>query len=101
MKIQPWKAIKAAKMTPDRRARLDGEVKRDLVDLELKELRELAGMTQTETAAAAAMTQSELSRFEGREDHLLSTLRRYVNALGGELEVVAVTGDRRLTLRSV
>jgi len=31
------------------------------------------------------MTQAELSKFERRDDHLLSTLRRYVTALGGSL----------------
>jgi hypothetical protein len=44
------------------------------------------------------MTQSELSRLERRPDHLVSTLRRYVKALGGELEVTAVLGAKRVKL---
>jgi hypothetical protein len=44
------------------------------------------------------MTQSELSRLEGRSDHLTSTLRRYVEALGGTLEISAVFGKRRIKL---
>jgi hypothetical protein len=44
------------------------------------------------------MTQSELSRIESRNDHLTSTLRRYVEALGGQLEVTAVFGTRRVKL---
>jgi hypothetical protein len=69
--------------------------------LTLRELRDLAGKTQIEVAQAAEMAQSELSRAERRDDHLLSTLRRYVEALGGELEVVAVLGDKRIRLRGV
>jgi hypothetical protein len=47
------------------------------------------------------MDQADVSRLEGRkdfEDCLVSTLRRYVAALGGELELVASFGDRKLIL---
>jgi predicted transcriptional regulator len=55
-------------------------------------------LTQTEVSRTASMTQSELSRLESRNDHLTSTLRRYVEALGGELEVTAVFGSRRVKI---
>jgi predicted transcriptional regulator len=55
-------------------------------------------LTQAEVSQTADMTQSELSRLEGRTDHLTSTLRRYVEALGGKLEVTAVFGGRRVKL---
>lgn len=55
-------------------------------------------LTQAQVGASAAMTQSELSRLEGRSDHLTSTLRRYVEALGGRLEINAVFGERRVKL---
>jgi hypothetical protein len=67
----------------------------------LRELRRMAGVTQAEAAAATGMDQGQLSRFERQEDRLLSTLRRYVAALGGEIEVVAVLGDKRVPLRGV
>jgi len=67
----------------------------------LRELRQAAGKTQEQVAAAARMKQSELSRAERREDHLLSTLRRYVKGLGGELEVVARVGRKVVRLRGV
>jgi hypothetical protein len=47
------------------------------------------------------MDQSDVSRLEARsdfEDCLVSTLRRYVAALGGELELVAAFGDRKIIL---
>lgn len=44
------------------------------------------------------MTQGELSRAERRGDHLVSTLRRVIEALGGELEVVANFNGERIRL---
>jgi hypothetical protein len=47
------------------------------------------------------MTQSEMSRLESRDDHRVSSLRRYVQALGGEIEVTAIIGGRRIKLTEV
>lgn len=69
--------------------------------LTLAELRRLRGLTQVEVATAAGMDQSELSKAERRADHRLSTLRRYIEALGGELEVVARFGSERVHLKEV
>ncbi|MBC7544864.1 MAG: helix-turn-helix transcriptional regulator [Candidatus Sericytochromatia bacterium] len=69
--------------------------------MNLRDLREMTGKTQADLASAAEMSQSEASRTERRNDHLLSTLRRYVAALGGELEVTAVFDNRRVVLRGV
>lgn len=63
--------------------------------------REEAGKTQVEIAELTALTQSALSRVETREDNPIATLRRYVEALDGELEVVAVIGNKRIKLLGV
>jgi hypothetical protein len=47
------------------------------------------------------MAQADVPRTESREDHLLSFLRRYVTALGGEIEVSAVVNGRRVRLVGV
>jgi predicted transcriptional regulator len=70
-------------------------------ELTLQELRRGMNVTQVDAARAAEMTQSELSRLESRGDHRVSTLRRYVEALGGKLEVSAVFGRRRVKLTEV
>lgn len=57
--------------------------------LALAELRERHGTTQVEVAARLGMNQGNVSRLERRDDLYLSTLRGYVAALGGELELVA------------
>jgi hypothetical protein len=71
------------------------------VHLTIRAVREAVGKTQVDVAADSAMDQSDVSRLEGREDFeecLVSTLRRYVAALGGQLELVASFGDKRIIL---
>ena len=55
----------------------------------------------TKVAEAMGSTQSEVSRSERRQDHLVSTLREYVRALGGELELTARFGDKSIRLHGV
>jgi transcriptional regulator with XRE-family HTH domain len=55
----------------------------------LAELRDRFDITQTELAGRLGTTQGGISRLERRDDLYLSTLRDYVRALGGELNLVA------------
>lgn len=55
----------------------------------LKDLRLAAQRTQEELAAALGVGQDAISRLEKRSDMLLSTLRHYVEGMGGTLELVA------------
>lgn len=57
--------------------------------LTLKELREACGVTQTNLAEVLGIQQPNVAQLEKREDVYLSTLRRYLEALGATLEVVA------------
>lgn len=93
-----WKSLKQARLSPAARTRVDARVAGELEALTLRGLRQALELTQAEVGQAAAMTQPELSRVEGRDDHLTSTLRRYVQALGGQLEITAVFGKRRVRL---
>ena len=61
----------------------------------MRELRAFAGRSQVEVAEAMGVAQAEVSRLEARTHTKLSTIERYVKALGGEVEVVARFGDRR------
>lgn len=93
-----WKDLKQGKLSPEASARVAERVQRGIEERSLKALRLELSLTQAEVGRAAAMTQPELSRLEARDDHLTSTLRRYVEALGGTLEVAAVFGTRRIKL---
>lgn len=55
----------------------------------LADLRRRLGITQTALAALLRISQSDLSKLERRSDWRLSTLRRYVAALGGKLRLSA------------
>jgi DNA-binding XRE family transcriptional regulator len=55
----------------------------------LKDMREAFAHTQVELAQSLGVGQDTISRLERRNDMLLSTLRHYVEAMGGRLELVA------------
>jgi hypothetical protein len=98
-RTKSWKALKRARLSSAALARVRTRVQREVEELSLKGLRHCLELTQTEVGASAAMTQSELSRLESRNDHLTSTLRRYVEALGGTLEITAIFGKLRVKLK--
>ena len=60
----------------------------------LRDLRKAREQTQACIAETLEMTQENISRIEKRSDLLISTLRRHVEALGGQLSLVARFPDR-------
>jgi len=101
MNKRRWKDIKDRERTPQQLGKLDALVAEELLELTLRELREALGKTQVELASLVATSQAQLSRVESRHDHLISTVRAYVEALGGELEVVAKIDGKRIVLHGV
>ncbi len=93
-----WKALERERLSKAARARVRARVASELDALSLAELRRKLDRTQAELATAAEMSQPELSRIESRSDHLTSTLRRYIQALGGELEITVVIDGQRIKL---
>jgi transcriptional regulator with XRE-family HTH domain len=75
-----------ARLPPKRRAKIEQRAS-ELATL--KDLREAVERTQEELAARLGVGQDTVSRIERRSDILLSTLRRYVEAMGGDLQLVA------------
>jgi predicted transcriptional regulator len=94
-----WKSLKQSRLGPEGEARVNARVAANVEEFTLKGMRKDRELTQAEVGRSAEMTQSELSRLESRTDHLTSTLRRYVEALGGKLEITAVFGQRRVKLK--
>jgi len=71
------------------------------VHLTLRALREGVGRTQIEVREASHIDQADISRLESRDsfdEYQVSTLQRYLSALGGHLELVAVFGDKKIIL---
>lgn len=100
MKTKPWRTVRDKKLTKAERDEVDAKVRRTMLKLDLRGIRDLLGKTQTEVAKKASMTQAEISRLERRDDYMLSTLRRVVEAMGGEVEIVASFGDKRIRLHA-
>jgi len=96
-----WRSVKSGRLAPQAVARVTARARSEIRELTLKELRKDLDITQAQLAHAADMTQSELSRLESRADHRVSSLRRYVEALGGEIEITAIVGTRRIKLTDV
>lgn len=100
--MRSWKEIRPEVVTdPDRvadhRAKLDAEVRA----YRLAEIRRDQELTQSEVAQIIGITQPNVSRLEKGEldSAALSTIRAYVEALGGTLRMVADFGDRQLRIQ--
>lgn len=87
------------KMGPERRAKVDAEVREAIKNMPLDELRAARAFTQTQLATELDINQAGVSKLERRADMYVSTLRRFVEAMGGQLEIRArfPEGDVRIT----
>ncbi len=84
------------------RPRTLDQAKNNELTVSLGEARRLAGKTQVQLSEASGIRQGDISKIEsGTVDSRLSTIRRYVEGLGGELEVVARFGDKRMRIGGV
>ena len=83
------------RLDPDRRRKVE-ERAAELIaeEMTLRELRKARRFTQARIAAELGITQDGVSRLEQRSDLLLSTLRKTVEAMGGNLSLVARFPDR-------
>jgi predicted transcriptional regulator len=89
MKTHKWSSIKAERFSPEEIEKIRQEAIQGLLEEDLRALREAAGVTQEELAERVAVDQSQISRLERQGDARVSLLKRYVEALGGELQIVA------------
>ena len=74
------------------------------VRMTLRSLRDASRETQVAVSEKSGMNQGDISRLENRsdlEDCQVATLRRYLAALGGELELVVKFGDKRISVVGV
>ena len=71
------------------RDRATARTKQLLAELPVSELRQLAGKSQRELAEIIGIKQPSLAKLEKQSDMQISTLRKIIEALGGELDLVA------------
>ena len=77
------------KMSPASRARAEAKAEKLLEEMPLYELRNARQLTQEKLAKELHVKQSAVSKLERRADMYVSTLREFVRAMGGELEITA------------
>jgi len=89
------------KIPAERRMKIEERVQETLREMPLNELRNARQMTQVNLAQILEVQQGEISKIEKRTDMYISTLRSYVEAMGGTLELRAVFPDGSVVIRSL
>jgi len=77
------------RMSPEAQARVEAKAQAMLAEMPLNELRQARGLSQKMLAEVLHVQQPSIAKLEKRTDMYLSTLRSHIEAMGGELEVVA------------
>jgi DNA-binding XRE family transcriptional regulator len=83
-----WSEIRHTR-SPEREAAIAAEVRAILRENALAQLRRRKEISQRELAAALGVSQVNVSRIEHEDDLQITTMRRFIEALGGELIVQA------------
>ena len=86
--------------SPERRQRIEEKKAALREEMSLAEIRAALFLTQSTLAETMDVGQAEISKIEGRTDVFISTLRRFINAMGGELEINAVFPDRTIEIQN-
>lgn len=86
------------KMSPKRRKKVDAMTKEMLAEMPMHELRRARRLSQEKIAEILDIKQGSVSKLERRTDLYISTLRRYIEAMGGELELQAHFPEGSVTI---
>jgi transcriptional regulator with XRE-family HTH domain len=78
-----------SKMSADAKKAATEQAKKMLAGMPLQELRQAKHLSQERLAEVLETKQANISRIEHRTDMYISTLRSYIEAMGGELDIVA------------
>jgi len=87
------------KNIPDeRKHRIEFKKKELLKEIDLKSLRQAFELTQNQLAETLKVNQAAISKMENQSDMYISTLRRFLGAMGGKLKVVAEFPDHEIVI---
>ena len=85
----------------DRKAKIAGKTAKLKEEMALAELRKALKISQAELAEKLEIKQPAISRLENRTDMYISHLRKVVEAMGGELQIIAKFRDLEVTLTNL
>jgi len=77
------------KLSPESQGRVIKRVKSALKEMPLAELRQARHLTQEQIALNLKIKQASVSKMETQTDMYISTMRKYIEAMGGKLEIIA------------
>jgi len=77
------------KLSAESRIRIEERVNTALSEMPLAELRQARRFTQQQIAETMNIKQASVSKMESQTDMYISTIRKFIEAMGGELEIVA------------
>jgi transcriptional regulator with XRE-family HTH domain len=86
-------------MSAKSRARAARRTKELLAEMLLSEIRKLAGKSQGELARILGIKQPSLSKLESQDDMQISTLKKIVEALGGEVHIIAQFPEAKMRIK--
>ena len=85
---KPWSEL-TKDFSPERRRRIDAMTEQMIAEMPLHELRRARKLTQQDLAEKLNVNQPAISKLEQRTDTYVSSLRSYIEAVGGNLKIVA------------
>ena len=85
-------------MAPERRAKINQMTQELLATIPLQELQRARELTQQQMASTLHVDQNEVAKIEAEADLYVGTLKRFIAALGGELEVIARFPQGNITI---
>ena len=88
--MKTFEKVMEKAFTAGERNAIRQKAKEKAAAIRLQQIREFRNITQEEIAHSMGVSQSALSRFERRSNISIATLQRYIEALGGRIEVRAV-----------
>jgi transcriptional regulator with XRE-family HTH domain len=86
------------KMAPEHQAWIEERVQVELAEMALKELRQALQLTQQQLASQLELNQAAVSKMERQSDMYISTLRRFLSAMGAELRIIAHFPERDILI---
>ena len=89
----------SAQMPPQTLERAQAQAQGMLKEMALQELRQARGLSQKMLADVLQVQQPSIAKIEKRTDMYLSTLRSHIEAMGGELELIARFPEGQVKIR--
>lgn len=94
---KPFRKLVAG-MNPERQERIRTQIEKLSGEMVLQEVRQALELTQQQIAESLHMNQAAISKIEHQSDMYISTLRKFLAAMGGNLKIVATFPEGQIVI---